>query len=131
MSETLADVAVRMIRENKTPDEVRRRTGLSKGYISKLTERVRGYSVRKDEPKKWGGRLLRKLRRLREVGYTIAEISDILGESYSAVNMAVWRHGLAKPKPRTKAEREKAKRQRERERKEREREARRKLCQSL
>jgi hypothetical protein len=131
MSETLADVAVRMIRENKPTAEVRLRTGLSKGYISKLAERVRGYSIRRDEPKKWGGSLLRKLRRLREAGYTIHEIAEILGESYSSVNMAAWRHGLTKSPPKTKAERDKARKQRERERKEREREARRKLCRSL
>lgn len=127
----LADVAVQMIREGKSPKQIHAITGLSKGYISKLTERTRGYAVRRDQPKKWGGTLLRRLRRLREAGFTVAEIAGILNESYASVNMALWRHGLCKPAPTTKAAREKAKRLREKEREERRREARRKLCRSL
>jgi DNA-binding CsgD family transcriptional regulator len=128
---TLTEDAVEMLKAGKTQKQVATTTGLSKGWVCKLAERTRGFVERRSEPKKWGGKKLRSLRRLRGIGLTVKEIALVLGESYHAVNMAVFRWGLAKQKPRTKEEAERAKALRKKAKRLREREANRELCRRL
>jgi len=128
---TLTETAVELLKAGKTQKEVASATGLSKGWVCKLAEKVRGFVERRNEPKKWGGKKLRSLRRLRAVGLTVNEIAALMGETPLAVNMALFRHGLAKQKPKTKYEAERAKTLRRKAKRLKEREANRELCRRL